>query len=302
MMPNRHDAASGLSVDPRAVGVALPRVWSWMSVAAALLSITGSVVGLLAADSIYGEETPALADAATAQDLVGLVVVGPLLLVLAVRASQGSLRSWLCWLGCLSFTAYNYAIYAFSIHFGPLFLVWVATLGLSLFALIGGLTGFQTPHIRTRFVGVAVRLPGLFLIVIAVLFGLLWLSQIVPDLLAGRPSGSAADWNIPTNPVHVLDLGFFLPAVFTSGLLLLRRQWLGYATAVGQLVFLELTCLPILVTPFVAHARGHAPGWSVMVPLAVIAIATLMVLWRFLGETGPTVKPLDQPPADVAPV
>ena len=59
---------------------------------------------------------------------------------LAVRAYRGSLRSWLCWLGCLSFTVYNYAIYAFSIHFGALFLVWIGVLGLSLFALIGGLT------------------------------------------------------------------------------------------------------------------------------------------------------------------
>jgi hypothetical protein len=39
---------------------------------------------------------------------------------------------------------YNYAIYAFSVHFGPLFLVWVAVLGLALFALIGGLTALRT--------------------------------------------------------------------------------------------------------------------------------------------------------------
>lgn len=120
----------------------------------------------------------------------------------------------------------------------------------------------------------------------AVLFGLLWLGEIVPDLLAGRPSSSASEWAVPSNPVHVLDLAFFLPAVFASGVLLLRRHWLGYASAAGQLVFLELTCLPILVTPFVAHARGHEPGWSVMVPLGVIALATLAVLFGLTGTTG----------------
>jgi hypothetical protein len=51
-------------------------------------------------------------------------------------------------------------------------------------------------------------------------------------------------------------------AVFTSGVLLLRHHPLGDATttAAGQLAWLALTCLPILVTPFVANARGHQPG------------------------------------------
>lgn len=39
------------------------------------------------------------------------------------------------------------------------------------------------------------------------------------------------------NPVHVLDLAFFLPAICVSGVLLLRRHWFGYATAAAQLIF-----------------------------------------------------------------
>jgi hypothetical protein len=57
--------------------------------------------------------------------------------------------------------------------------------------------------------------------VVAALFLLLWLSEILPDLLAGAPSRSAGDRNVPTNPVHVLDLAFFLPAVITTGPMLL---------------------------------------------------------------------------------
>ena len=245
---------------PVGADAGLPVVWAALSVAAALLSMIASIVGLLAPNSLYGKETSTLADAATAQDLVGLVIVGPLLLVLAVLAARGSLRCWLCWLGLLSFTVYNYAIYAFSINFGPLFLVWVAVLGLALFALIGGFTALGTSTSETRLAAAPVLLTGWFLIVIATLFVMLWLSEIVPDLLAGRASTSAEDWKVPTNPVHVLDLAFFLPAVFVSGVLLLRRHRFGYATAPAQLIFLELTCLPILVTPAVANARGHDPG------------------------------------------
>jgi hypothetical protein len=62
-------------------------------------------------------------------------------------------------------------------------------------------------------------------------FGAVWLSQIVPDLLSGRASTSASSVLLPTNPVHVLDLALFLPAVVTSGVMLLRGRPFGYVTA-----------------------------------------------------------------------
>lgn len=265
----------------------LPPLWARLSVATALLAASGSLVGLLEPELIYGRETPVLFNAGIAQDLVNLFLVAPLMLILAVRASRGSRRSWLCLIGFLAFTAYNYAIYTFSIHFGPLFLVWVAVLGLSVFAAAGAFAALDVPGMRTRTAGIRVRLPGWFLIAVAVMFALLWLSAIVPDLLAGRPSTSATTWDVPTDPVHVLDLALFLPAVCASGVLLLRRHRIGYDSAPGSLIFLVLTCLPILVIPFVAQTRGDAPGWAVMVPISIIAAATLIVLWRLIHGMKP---------------
>ena len=259
----------------------LPRPWWWLTLSVALLA----AAGLLAADRIYNQETSVLFDQATAQDVVTLLPVAPLLAFLAVSARRGSLSAFLCLPGLLAFTVYNYAIYAFSIHFGPLFLVWVAILGLSIFALVGAPATADMPAIKQRFAGRAMPRPAWFLIVVAVPFVLQWLSEIVPSLLAGDPSRSARDWNVPTNPVHVLDLAFFLPAAVTSGILLLRRRPLGYATAAGQLVWIALTCVPILITPLVANARGHAPGWAVTLPIGVLLLATLAVLGRLLQHT-----------------
>jgi hypothetical protein len=67
-------------------------------VAAASLSMIGSILGLLAPSSVYGKETSFLTAAATAHDLVGLVIASPLLVVLAALAVRGSLPGWLCWL------------------------------------------------------------------------------------------------------------------------------------------------------------------------------------------------------------
>ncbi|WP_328326047.1 hypothetical protein OHA70_37080 [Kribbella sp. NBC_00382] len=238
---------------------------------------------------IYGQETTVLADASTAQDIVNLVLVAPLMAVLGVRASRGSPRAYLCWLGFVAFTVYNYAIYAFSIHFGPMFPLWVAVLGLSLFALIGGLSTLDTAAVKEQFRDRAEPLPAWFLIVVAAAFAILWLSEIVPNLLAGDPLASATEWRVPTNPVHILDLAFFLPAALASGVLLLRRHPVGYATVPGQLTWVALTCLPILVTPLVANSRGHEPGWPVMAPiglLLVLALTALLLLLRS-GDSRP---------------
>lgn len=262
----------------------LTAFWFWLATLAAVLAAVGSVVGLVPAANIYGHETRVLADAATAQDLVNLLIVAPLLVVLGWRAHHGHLPAYLGWVGCLAFTVYNYAIFSFSVHFGPLFLAWVAVLGLSTFALIGGLLAVDMSVIKQRFADHPVRWPAWVLIAVAVLFTLLWLREIVPDLLAGVPSRSASDWRVPTNPVHVLDLAFFLPAAAASGVLLLRRHRLGYTTAPGQLTWLALTCLPILMTPLVAHARGHQPDWAVIGPVGVILLASLGALaWLVRG-------------------
>jgi hypothetical protein len=206
-----------------------------------------------------------------------------------LRARAGSVRAYFCWVGCLTFTVYNYAIYAFSIHFGPLFLVWVAILGLSLYAVVGSLATVDISAVKDRFHGREFPLLSWVLIGLAILFMILWLSEIVPDLLAGVGSRSASDWEVPTNPVHVLDLAFFLPAILLSGVLLMRRHPFGYLTSVGALLFVVLTCLPIVLTPLVAQLRGHEPGWVVLAPIGIVLVATLVVLSRTLrmAEPGP---------------
>jgi hypothetical protein len=264
------------------VPIRLNKLWCRLASATAGLAAVGSIAGFVARHRIYGGETTVLADAAAAQDAVNLILVAPLLVMLGIAAGRGSLRAYLTWLGCLAFTVYNYAIYAFSVQFGPLFLLWTSVLGLSTFALIGGLATLNVAAVEGRYAGRAMPVTAWLLIAVTTLFTGIWLSEIIPDLAAGGPSRSASDWLVPTNPVHVLDLAFFLPAVAVSGALLLRRHPFGYATAAGQLAFLALTCLPILVTPLVAMLRGHDPAWTVVIPVGLVFAVTIIVLTRTL--------------------
>ncbi len=240
--------------------------------------MAGNIIAL-SVPRIYAGLTPAFLPQAIAQDIASLAIVSPLWLVLAVLALRGSVRAYLLWLGVLTFTVYNYVIYTFSVPFGPLYPVWIAVLGLSLYGLIGGIAGtdhrkvasaFKSPRLMT--------FVGWFLIVVAVLFGFLWLSEDVPALLSGSTPQSLIDMGIPTNPVHILDLSFFLPATIIGGIMLLKKKPLGYSLAPAFIVFLILTGIPILVTPFVQSAQGQAAGWGVFIPIGTLTLILLALL------------------------
>ena len=254
--------------------------WLWLSIAAALLAIAGSIVAL-AVKSIYAGLTPVFLPQALAQDIANLALVAPLWLLLAALALRGSLRAYLLWLGVLTFTVYNYVIYTFSIPFGPLFLLWVAVFGMTLYALIGGIVTIDHQAVKSAFTSRrATLVTAWFLIITAVLFGLLWLSEDVPALLSGARPQSLVDMALPTNPVHILDLAFFLPAIIATGVLLIKQRPLAYTLAPTFIVFLILTGIPILLTPAVQTARGEAAAWGVVLPIgALTVVLSALLVW-----------------------
>ena len=256
--------------------------WWWMSIAAACIAGIANAVGLADVDAIYGKETPAFVDQAIAQDTVGLAVVCPAVVVLALLARRGSLAAHLAWLGTLAFTVYNYVIYTVSIHVGPLFLLWVAVLGLSLYALIGGSAVLDRHVVAARLQHSRATLAGWFLVIAAALFAALWLRDLIPAISSGRVPTGARELGLPSSPVHVLDLAVFLPATAIAGIQLIRRQPPGYLIGPGMLVFLGLTGLPILLTPFIADARGEPPGWPLLLPMAAIVLASITLAVRLL--------------------
>jgi hypothetical protein len=266
-------------------------IWLWLSILASLLAVAGSVIAL-SVPSIYAGLTPAFLPQALAQDIANLVVVSPAWLILAALALRGSLRAYLLWLGVLTFTVYNYVIYTFSIPFGPLFLLWVAVLGLSLYALIGGVTAVDHKAVASSYMSRgAITVIAWFLIVAAFLFGLLWLFEDVPALLSGSRPQSVVDMALPTNPVHILDLGFFLPAVIATAVMLLKKKPLAYTVAPAFIVFLVLTGVPILLTPVVQAARGETAAWGVLVPIGILTIALLGLLAWLLSTVHPSERP-----------
>jgi hypothetical protein len=121
----------------RSGGKAHETVWLWLTAPIAALLAVAAVSELLVEGLLRG--TPYFLAQAVGQDVVTLAVALPALVAGAVLARLGSERGRLVWLGVLVYLVYTYAIYAFQVRFNALFLVYVALLGCSLYALIGGL-------------------------------------------------------------------------------------------------------------------------------------------------------------------
>lgn len=279
------------------------RWWLWLSVPIATLAIGGSLTGIFV-DRIYANETDVWAGEAVGQDIANLVVF-PVMLALAYAAARGSTRALLAWIGTLVYAAYTYAIYAFAVHFGPLFLLDVAVFGLTVWALVGSLASVDPERVKARF-----NTPHLlgfvawFLIVVAAVFALLWLIQDVPEMVAGTTPDSLEEYGLLTNPVHVLDLALFLPAAMLAGVLLRRGQAWGYVLAPVVLTAMASISAGIVSLTIVLSSRGEDASLVVAAVVGALGVVQVAAAWRFLqgltaqravGRPSTTSRPTPRP-------
>ena len=258
-------------------------IWLWLTAPIAVLAGIAAGAGFFI-DDLY-RDTPLNAAQAVGQDLITLVVALPVLVFGAILAVRGSRRAHLVWLGALVYLVYTYATYALAIQFNPLFLVYVALLGCSLYALIGGLATTDFAGIKARFSrGTPVKAVSIFLAIVAVLFYFVWLSEDVPALLAGEVPQGVIDSEAPTDVVHVLDMAWILPAMALTAIWLWRGRAPGYALAGLLLSFLSLLVLAIMSMIVFEVLYGLAVGVAaVFVFGSVFAISLGMLVWYLRG-------------------
>jgi hypothetical protein len=241
--------------------------WLWLTAPIALLLAIATGSGLFVR-GLY-RDTPYSVAQVLGQDAITLAVALPTLVIGALLTWHGSQRARLVWLGGLVYTVYTYVGYAFDVRFNQLFLVYVALLGCSTYALIGGLVTTDWTGIQASFTGrTPVKTVSIYLAVLATLFYGLWLSDALPASLAGKPSQGLIDAGTPTNFIHVLDMAWMLPALAITAVSLWRKQPIGYTLAGALLTFFVLLALAVLaMVVFMVRA-----GQPVVIPQVVIFV------------------------------
>lgn len=248
----------------------VPRFAALAGLGSAALVAIASIAGL-GDPAIYARETPAWRLQGLAQDGVDLAVATPWLIVASLLTLRGSRRGVLLLGGGLLYTAYTFVIYAFAIRFNAMFLVYVATLGLSCYGLVDLARALDGVAVRGWFDGRVHRIAGVVLIVVAIAFAALWLSEVVPALVRGVPPASLAEVGLATNPVHVLDLAIVLPLLLIGGRRLYRGDDAGFALGALLLGFGALMALAIAVIVVVQLQHGAGGDVGVAVVLAAMA-------------------------------
>ena len=161
--------------------------------------------------------------------------------------------------GVVGYVLYSAVIFAFEIAFNRLFLVYVGVFGLALFALPARLGEGDLPrsHISS-----APRVSvSIYLLVLAALFPLAWLGELVPAMIANTTPKSIRDAGLPSNPVYVLDLGTLIPLFVLAALGLLRHRPGGAILAGALLALNALLSLSIVASTFSSTRRMNRCRW-----------------------------------------
>jgi hypothetical protein len=264
--------------------------WLWLTFAIVILLIMAAGSGAFIT-GVY-RDNPYFVAQAIGQDHISLFVVFPTLIISTILVRRGSLRGRIIWLGGIVYLVYTYAVAAFEVRFNLLFLVYVALLGCSLYALIGSLVTTDTAGIRACFTNkTPVKTISIYLAILAILFYFMWLSEIIPALMAGKIPQSVLDNGTPTNAVHVLDMAWILPAFGIAAVNLWHKRTLGYVLAGALLAYSVYLTLAILgMAIFMIQA-----GFSVVIPQLVVFAALLainfgMLIWYMKNLETPHIR------------
>ncbi len=238
-----------------------------LSLIVALIMTVASVVGLLYQTAIY--PTDELLLSFVPSDAFNLVVGLPILLGSMLLARRGKLIGLLCWPGALFYVLYIYVPYVIGVPFNVLFLPYLVLVTLSAYTLLGLVASIDGEVVRQRLTGfVPARISGGILVGLAILIIVRQVAVIV-TALAGRTSVDAVELSS-----WIADFVVAVPVLLVGGILLWRRDPLGYVAGAGLLLgygVLALSVIPFLVL----QARSTASPIDVSGVVAVLVMAAL---------------------------
>ena len=250
-------------------------MWEALAWAAAILAAIAAAVGLFGS-SIY-RDAAFWSQQAQGIDLATLFLATPILVVSLFLLSRGWAPARALAIGVLLYFVYNYAIYTTSVAMNRLAGLYIATLGLSVWALVLIVTSVSTVSVTIVGSSAIGRVIGIYLVLVVVLFGLLWLSQIASTTVSGVPPPDLTRSAIPANPVYALDLAIFLPlaAVAAIGLLLGLTPAANFA--VPMLLWVFLTSAGIVGGFLFASRAGEQISVAVATLVITVGIVALVL-------------------------
>lgn len=248
----------------------------WTSGVLGLVAGAAALLSVLFPGVLKGE--PALDGNLRGTALVVLVVVLPLLAVAMLRTAHGSARWLVMWLAALAHLLYQGVMFSFATPLNNFFLLYVAHLGLAVWAAGALLLHVQVAGFRAR---VDARLPVRAIassaLVVAALNGLAWVVEVLPASFTPDPQSLLDGSGLTTNPVYVQDLAFWVPALVLAAVWLWQRRSWGALMTGALLAFASLECATIAVDQWFGAQADATSTWASEAAVPVFATAAVVV-------------------------
>lgn len=233
-----------------------------LSLAAALVMAVSSAAGILYPASLYPTEE--LRRSFMANDVVNLVVGLPILLGSMALARRGALIGLLFWPGALFYVVYNAVAYVFALPLNVAFLLALMLLTLTAYATIGLTACIDGEAVQLRLRGaVPESIAGAVLAGLGTVFFL----RAIVIILLGITGSPPPPEDVPV----LLSDALTAPATVIGGLLLWRRQPLGYVAGAGLLFQLSMLFVGLIAFMLLQPVLTAAP-------LALIDLVVVFVM------------------------
>ncbi len=221
------------------------------SLVIALIVAVASVIGLLYQTSIY--PTKELLKTFVSNDVVNLFIGLPILLGSLWLARRGKLMGLLFWPGALFYVLYNYIVYVLGMPLTLVSLLYLALVTLSAYTMYNLVVSIDGKAVQQRLTGaVPERFAGGVLIGLGTLFFLRVISVMVNALINQTPVAATE------LALHITDF-VITPAWVIGGILLWRRQALGYVTGAGLLFQASMLFIGLIILMLLQPLLTAAP-------------------------------------------
>ena len=220
----------------------LQNTWvrNYTILAALLLTLLLVTAGVgLFGTGIYDDFSPAkYVQESRAQDLITLVLGVPLLILAVWGVRRERPWSFPLWTGVLAYELYVYGIYVIGGVYNIFFLGYVAVASLSMYSLIDLLSSVNTGWFRASVSEkMSRRWMGGFFLLIAMVFGLIWVGQVMNTITTGVVNSG--------HLIFVFDLMIVLPAFAIAAIKLFQKKFFGDLLAGMLLIKFDSLCIAI---------------------------------------------------------
>jgi hypothetical protein len=235
-----------------------------------------SVAGLLYPAKLYPTEE--LRQSFLPNDVVNLFIGLPILLGSMGLAWRGKLTGLLFWPGALFYVLYNSIVYALGLPLNVVFLLSLVVLTLSPYTMIGLVASIDAKAVQQQLTGaVPERVAGGVLVGLGAVFSLRIIVILVQALVSQTPIAEAE------RALHVADL-VISPALIVGGVLLWRREPLGYVAGTGLLfqasmLFIGLIAI-LLLQPLLTTAPFLPVDTIVVFLMGLVCFVPLALFLR----------------------